>query len=359
MLSFLKEVVAVAGVVLAVAVGVVAGGCGDRTGLDVSGTPSGLSSAGGTSCSAGAGTFTLASGLESPSSLVVDSDGAFWISGNNVMKVSLCGGLPVTLASQQTPGGLAVDATSVYWPSSVQDSGIYTSLVRVDKEGGATVTIATFDDIVGFPGANEPIAVRDGNVYWAGNATCHSVLDGGDCGGMAIISVPLTGGSTTTLASQQPGVGSLAVDATSVYWANWYDDVNNPYDGALLSVPLAGGESTTLASMQGDPDIIVVNGQNVYWWDDLGGNACFVPIQGGGVTTLLTSQLSLSAMAVDAGNVYWATPAPAGSIQKVAIDRAGMSVTLIDTGGNYTDIAVDGTSLYWIDGSSVVRRTPK
>jgi hypothetical protein len=56
-------------------------------------------------------------------------------------------------------------------------------------------------------------------------------------------------------------VVALAVDAANLYWAE--DGVSAL--GRILSVPLSGGTITTLAINQNDPLGIVVDDRSVYW----------------------------------------------------------------------------------------------
>jgi hypothetical protein len=95
-----------------------------------------------------------------------------------VMSVPIAGGAPIPLASgQNSPRGIAVDATSLYWTN----------------EGTG----------------------KDG------------YMDG------AIVKLPVTGGTTTTLASAQHSPSQITVDATSVYWTNNGTAAN---DGAVMKI---------------------------------------------------------------------------------------------------------------------------
>jgi hypothetical protein len=61
--------------------------------------------------------------------------------------------------------------------------------------------------IASVPGTQSAIAVDATSVYWTdGNGDGH------------INKAPLTGGTSTTIATGQYGSNSIAVDATSVYW---------------------------------------------------------------------------------------------------------------------------------------------
>jgi hypothetical protein len=63
------------------------------------------------------------------------------------------------------------------------------------------------------------------------------------------------------VASGQQGVGDIAVDATSVYWAA---------SNVILRAPIGGGAAVTLATSVNPVAHIAVDAAAVYW-TDIGG----------------------------------------------------------------------------------------
>jgi hypothetical protein len=217
-------------------------------------------------------------------------------------------------------------------------------------------------------GCPQSIAVNAATVFWS------------DTAAGTVNAMPIAGGVPVVLASQV-GPGPLAIDATSVYWLD---------DGAgiVAKVPLAGGTVTTLASAQGGPQALVVDTTSVYWTS--GGNIEKVPIDGGTPTTLVPS-VSSSAIAVDSANLYWTSydsrwvltklplaggppvplvastePSPQslaidgqyaywsqGDLVKAPLDGGDITV-LVANHRNAAAVAVDATSLYWIDSVPIV-----
>ena len=84
----------------------------------------------------------LASGQANPGALAVDKTHVYWLNGGggvtpaSVMRVPIGGGTPTQLANAQSPSGIALDATSLYW----SDSG---SIFAMPLGGGTVKPLAT------------------------------------------------------------------------------------------------------------------------------------------------------------------------------------------------------------------------
>lgn len=154
-------------------------------------------------------------------------------------KTPLAGGSATTFVMQSGAMAIAVDHTNVYWGDFSGD-GI---IGKYPLAGGMASTIAT--------ALVSAMAINSDSVYWT---------DGGNGSAQgAVMKASLSGASPVTLVSGLAGPRAIAVDASSVYFAD--------YIGArLLKVPLDGGTVTTLAT-GGSPDAIVIDATSVYWTD--------------------------------------------------------------------------------------------
>jgi len=90
-----------------------------------------------------------------PAAIAVDNVSLYWtdLGNGSVMTAGLAGGPPLTLASGTSPGGLAVDAVSVYWTDS-------THVLKVSIAGGTPVTLASSKGCPGY------VAVGATSVCW-------------------------------------------------------------------------------------------------------------------------------------------------------------------------------------------------
>lgn len=227
----------------------------------------------------------LASKQRRPMDIVVDATHVYWanFAGGTIMRLPKEGGNPTVLVrAQRMPKDLSLDASSVYWCSSYQGimkAGLRGGTVTQINKSGESMEYVTMDhagrfywvitpgtsgdgEVVGYtPGRSEEIlsrehqspcgiAVDDTHVYFTGDSALMKVgRDGGtevklvepaqcpvavDDANVyyttfnrdVINKVSKRGGTPTTLASNlKVGFGGIAVDATSVYWANGEDSV--------------------------------------------------------------------------------------------------------------------------------------
>jgi hypothetical protein len=194
----------------------------------------------------------------------------YWAGAGAVNSVSSTGGPVSTLASGAWGNAsIAVDAASVYWLDNSPSAAPYDAgtLRKVPLHGGAVATLATAgpaecgaSNVAALPLPVVPGRIAK-SVYWTTDYDCSNSNDS------SLMSVPAAGGNAITLAALD-GPGSLAADATALYWDT---------GPALWSTPTSGGTPISLAAAGGVAGIaIAVDATSLYWiqWGDM--NQCSV-----------------------------------------------------------------------------------
>jgi hypothetical protein len=168
------------------------------------------------------------------------------------------------------------------------------------------------------------------------------------------MSVPITGGTPTTVVANQDWPWAIATDGTNIYWTNYDNDgaINGDVTnaGAVLQAPVGGGTVTTLQMGLEDPYGIAVDSENVYFTTNAGGRVKKVPIGGGTVTTLAEGLNGPCYIAVSGGNVYW-TNYGDGTLQTIPTSGTapGTPTTLgtDSAGDNANGVAVSGSTVFF------------
>lgn len=147
-----------------------------------------------------------------------------------------------------------------------------------------------------------------------------------------------------TLATGQTFTGGLAVDiavdSKSVYWTT------SAAQEMVMKVPIGGGTPTTLA-LPASAGFIAVDSANVYWTSQIArsGSVMNVPLAGGTPMTLVPNTgTNPSAIALDPTSVYWIEGG--GNVMKAPLG-GGTPTTLASAQAPYATIAVDSTNVYW------------
>jgi hypothetical protein len=226
--------------------------------------------------------------------------------------------LPVKLAD--SGGGafdIAVDATYVYWGSSA-------GIQRIAKSGGSPTVLSS--------GVANGIAIDSARAYWA------------DTGASSIRSVPLGGGTATTLVSGLTYPWRVATNGVNVFFTD-----NSA--ASVSRVPAMGGAATALATGLGGAAGIAVDASYVYFTTNTSGTVARVPIGGGAVTTLASGESTPIRVAIDATQVYFTTYTSAGAVKKVPI--AGGNVVTLAQATSPIAVLVDTGWVYWTDATTV------
>lgn len=178
----------------------------------------------------------------------------------------------------------------------------------------------------------------------------------------AVVKVPLAGGTPAILATNQQQPVGLAVDSTRIYWGT-------QVDSAVHSAALDGSHASVLASQSGwFPLEIAIDAAYVYWsWTGpSSGQASIMRVpKGGGTPTILEPNLFSDAIAVDASSIYWLNaPSSVSSTWANTLTKApssGGSPTMLASvdlysassgSSSYLDVLVlYGSDLYFPDRS--------
>jgi hypothetical protein len=242
--------------------------------------------------------------------------------GNRCAGSCVCGRCLVPLAVGADPqSSLALDSTSLYWVD-VDLAAIAETVNRLPLDGGASVPLLHGQF------AYNGLAVSPANLYVSAQ-------------GSAITSVPLDGGAPTTLYSgEQNAPVAVAVDATNVYWAE---------SGiGIFEFPLAAGDVTDAAApvVFGTTDSItalVATPGGIYWSDSYS-VVRTDPVTG--ITTDLAYSAPSAGFAYDALDLYWTTADPA-NLEALPLVEGGAPYPLA---ADVLALAADGTSVYFASG---------
>ncbi len=240
-------------------------------------------------------------------------------------------GTPVVLASLPF-GAIGMTAQNGWLYYTVYDGDV--QLFGLDVDGGQPVLLGTLPVDFGTEFLAPNVTADSAHVYWT-NGNSH-FADG------EVAEVLLDGGGETTLAFDQAGPISPAVDATNLYWvAQGSGD-----GGTVWKLPLAGGPAIQLASSK-TPYYLAVNASAVFW-SSLGDGLEEVPIDGGAVTRLVTLADVGAGLAVDANSLYFGV---ASSVEAVSVNggvASDLAADQIYPGGL---LVADGT-LYWANSGT-------
>ena len=198
----------------------------------------------------GGSSAVLAQGLPvGISGLAVDDTSVYLssVDAGTVLAVAKTGGPPTTVAQGSQARLIGVDASNIYWTTTVQHSLTFSSTIGfLPKRGGATTIITTPPLLFG------DMTMDADRIYFTGLDSSQHFL-------YSLYSVPKSGGQPLLLASDVAGDG-LAVDMTAVYF-----DVTG-YQ--LASLPLAGGSPSPLPGITGGPRGfagVAVDDAWIYW----------------------------------------------------------------------------------------------
>jgi hypothetical protein len=260
---------------------------------------------------------------------------------------------------------LAVDARNVYWSAqSCPNAGCPWTILLSQPLGGGTNT--GLSD----PGQTVLDVAADGqNVYWleAQIAPGQVAADGTVAG--AVMKAPSGGGASVMVAPARflysGGTYRIAVDSNVIYWTEPCPANSVAYcGGALMKVPVAGGTPIQVTTWSGGSYSQIKVGPGGVYWAVPGMQSLMQPppptgllrVPLGGGDPVMVIAPPVLAITIDEANIYWTTYS---DMMSAPLPSGAPATSVAMTSSTSFDLAVDATSLYWMDTGRLMKLTPK
>ena len=175
-----------------------------------------------------------------------------------IFSIPVTGGTPTVLfsfdgAHGKTPNGsLTLSGSTLYGMAQYGGPNDLGVVFSIPVTGGTPTILASFNGMDS-GGPTGSLTLSGSTLYGATSA--YSLISGGRAVFGTIFSVPVTGGTPTTLCSFDGApdgaypVGGLTVGGSTLYGMTQYGGAD--YDGTVFSVPLTGGSPSILFSFDG------------------------------------------------------------------------------------------------------------
>lgn len=261
---------------------------------------------------------------------VIDDTYMYIISGTEIQRGSLAGGILQDMAVNVSGHDLALGTGLVIWTVPTMSGGLqFISQTPQSPLPQPTVMSSSAGS------AARATAFDGSRFYWIGAGTIRrrTLL-----------------GSAEDLAFVDNDVNEIAVGGGYIYWAA-------PSGGRIYRVVETGGTPTAIVSNQSTPSDLVVRSSTVYWVNRGNGQVRRSTTSGAQQTMIVSGMSQPNSIVADDDHIWWTTAT--GEVWRVNHNGAGL-LMLAEGQSSPTDVAVSDSHVYWLNtGTSSVYRVAK
>ena len=249
--------------------------------------------------------LVIAADQRQPAGLAIEDGVLYWVNqrGGTVVRMAASGGEIATLASNQNqPTCIAVAGNDVVWGNLCDiTSG---TLMKGSTTGGEVATLALDQK---YPHA---VAIDEAHIYWTTLGTKHPDYFANGAVMRMPRGTPGEGEEETGLAVASPQwqPEEMALDNEWIYWTTNGSIHENWGDGTVMKRRKSGGEPIPLVQRTRSAGSLALDATHVYWAETLQSAIHRVPKHGGDPVQLVSSKESLvfpRSLVVDDTCVYW------------------------------------------------------